>query len=180
MADSSVDDIRARMARIRSRAHHKASRLGEETRQFLDWKNYVRLFPWGTVAIALGLGYWLVPKRKAVTASDAKALAGLAKSGRLNVGSPPTPPQKKTIIGGLAALVGGIALKAATSYAQQYAQRYLTRMMSQTMPGMTGHAGPQRPAPVPSQAASAQHSTPYPSPYTSQEYPSHEPAGPLA
>ncbi|MCC7424833.1 MAG: hypothetical protein IT428_31565 [Planctomycetaceae bacterium] len=180
MADSSVDDIRARMARIRSRAHYKASRLGEETRQFLDWKNYVRLFPWGTLAIAAGLGYWLVPKRKAVTASDAKAIAGLAKSGRIQVGTPPAPPPKKTIIGGLAALAGGIALKAATSYAQHYAQQYLTRMMSQSMPGMPGHPGHQRPVPVPSHAAVAQHSTPYPSPYTSQEYPTYEPAGPLA
>jgi hypothetical protein len=165
------------MARIRSRAHHKASRLGEETRQFLDWKNYVRLFPWGTVAVALGLGYWLVPKRKAVTASDAKALAGLAKTGRLNI-TPPAPPPKKTIIGGLVAVVGGLALKAATSYAQQYAQQYLTRFLSQSMPGMAGHPG--HPAAVPQHAASAAHSTPYPSPYAPQEYRTHEPAGPLA
>lgn len=178
MADSSVDDIRARMARIRSRAHYKASRLGEETRQFFDWKNYVRLFPWGTLAVAAVVGYWIVPKRKAVTASDAKALAGLAKSGRMTVGPPPATPKKKTILGGLAALVGGIALKAATSYAQQYAQQYLTRMMSQSMPGRPGHPGHQHPASVPRHPS--EHSTPYPSPYTSQEYRTHEPAGPLA
>lgn len=179
MADSSVDDIRARMARIRSRAHYKASRLGEETRQFFDWKNYVRLFPWGTVAVALGLGYWLVPKRKAVTASDAKALAGLAKSGRMTV-APPAPPPKKTIIGGLLAVAGGIALKAATSYAQTYAQQYLVRMMSQAMPGMPGNPLHPSASPVPQQVASPAHSTPYPSPYTPQEHRSHEPAGPLA
>ena len=50
--DPSIDLIRQRMARIRMRAQFKAERLGDETRQFLDWKHYIRLFPWSSPGLA--------------------------------------------------------------------------------------------------------------------------------
>jgi len=63
MNSDSVQAIRERMVRIRARARGKAQVLGQETRQFLDWKHYVRLFPWGAVAVAAAVGYLMVPRR---------------------------------------------------------------------------------------------------------------------
>jgi hypothetical protein len=63
MNDDSVQAIRDRMVRIRARARGKAQVLGQETRQFLDWKHYVKLFPWGALAVAVAVGYLVVPRR---------------------------------------------------------------------------------------------------------------------
>jgi len=34
------------------------------TSQMFDWKNYVRSFPWATIATAAVIGYLLVPRRR--------------------------------------------------------------------------------------------------------------------
>lgn len=75
MQDPAIDLIRERMARIRTRATGKAGRLSEETKQFLDWKHYIKLFPWESVAVAAVFGYVMVPRRSPLTRSDTGALA---------------------------------------------------------------------------------------------------------
>lgn len=78
---ASADDLRLEMARIRAGARGKAFQLKQETQQLLDWKYYVRLFPWGILGSALLAGYLLVPTRRSAP-SD----------GFLNEAEPPRSP----------------------------------------------------------------------------------------
>lgn len=126
MTENQVDDIRVRMARIRTRAERKATRLGEETRQFLDWKHYVRLFPWAALGAAALAGYWIVPRRKVTSeasAADAKALVDLARQGQIVVKSANPRP---SMIGRLVSLAGPFVMRAAMNYASQQVGRILS------------------------------------------------------
>ena len=141
--DPSIDLIRQRMARIRMRAQGKADRLGEETRQFLDWKHYIRLFPWSTVAAAVVVGYIIVPRRGSMSRPTANALLEMAKQNQqaVKAANPPSPPPaRQGMFDGLVSLAGNALLKAGLTYATQYA----TKMVTQSL---TGEPSPSAPVP---------------------------------
>jgi hypothetical protein len=120
MSENAVDAIRARMARIRSRASGKADQLGEEIPRFFDWKNYVRAFPWWTLAGGLAVGYLVVPRRLYVDQPDPKTIAALAKKNRLVV----APDRKEytrspSLIDTAFNLVANSVLRAGVAYAGQ-------------------------------------------------------------
>jgi len=46
---------------------------------------FVRRFPWATMAIAAGVGYMLIPKKKQVVQPDMKALAELVRKNQIRV-----------------------------------------------------------------------------------------------
>jgi hypothetical protein len=120
MSENSVDAIRARMARIRSRASGKADEIGDELPQFFDWKNYVRSFPWWTVAAGAALGYLIVPRRLYVEQPDPKTITALAKKNRLVV----TPDRKEytrspSMLDTAINLAANSVLRAGVAYAGQ-------------------------------------------------------------
>lgn len=118
MATTDVTTIRARMARIRSRAQGKAVRLSQETKQFLDWKHYVRLFPWGVVGAAAIAGYLMVPARQAAPAELA---------GQESPPAPPPPPEvrRPSLVSSLAGIVANAVMRSAVAYAGQAFGQYL-------------------------------------------------------
>lgn len=145
--DPSIDLIRQRMARIRMRAQFKAERLGDETRQFLDWKHYIRLFPWSSLAAAVVVGYILVPRRASMTRSTANALSEMAKNNQEAVKIVQAPPPRRSgMFDGLVSLAGNALLKAGLTFATQQ----LTNMVTQSL------------------------NEPAPTPYESREIPRHD------
>jgi len=131
--DPSIDLIRQRMARIRMRAQFKAERLGDETRQFLDWKHYIRLFPWSTLAAAVVVGYVMVPRRASLPRSTANALMEMAKADQqAPKAAPPPPPAKRTgMFDGLIGLAGNALLKAGLTFATQQVTRMVTDSLNE-------------------------------------------------
>jgi len=130
--DPSIDLIRQRMARIRMRAQFKAERLGDETRQFLDWKHYIRLFPWSTLAAAAVVGYIMVPRRASLSRPTANALMEMAKANQQAVtAAPPAPPPPKRtgLFDGLIGLAGNALLKAGLTFATQQ----VTKMVADSL-----------------------------------------------
>jgi hypothetical protein len=112
------------MARIRLRAQGKAVRLTLETRQFLDWKHYVKLFPWGAVAVAAAVGYFVVPRRLNVTRPEPRDLAELARHNRIVIApQPQVQPQRAGLIAAAAGLIGNLLLRAGMAYATQHLGR---------------------------------------------------------
>jgi hypothetical protein len=131
--DPSIDLIRQRMARIRMRAQGKADRLGEETRQFLDWKHYIRLFPWSTLAAAVVVGYVLVPRRGSLSRPTANALLEMAKenSEAVKAARQPPPAAPKTgLFDGLVSIAGNALLKSGLSFATQIAMKAVMHALS--------------------------------------------------
>jgi len=133
--DPSIDLIRQRMARIRMRAQFKAERLGDETRQFLDWKHYIRLFPWSTLAAAVVVGYIMVPRRASMTRSTANALSEMAKENYQAVQAvrqAPPPPRKRTgLFDGLVGIAGNALLKAGLTFATQQVTKLVADSLSE-------------------------------------------------
>jgi hypothetical protein len=132
MTDAAVENIREQMAFIRVRAHGRADQLGEETRQFLDWKHYVRLFPWGAIAAAAAIGYFAVPRRIRVTRPDAETLAQLAREQRLVIAPAETAPQKRPgMFESAFNLLGNTLLRAGVAYAGQQVGKVLAAQSAQ-------------------------------------------------
>jgi len=132
--DPSIDLIRQRMARIRMRAQFKAERLGDETRQFLDWKHYIRLFPWSTLAAAVVVGYIIVPRRASLTRPTANALMEIAKASKEAVKVVPAapPPRKRAgIFDGLVGMAGSALLKAGLTFATQQVTKMVTDSLNE-------------------------------------------------
>lgn len=120
MSVPDANTIRARMARIRSRAQGKAVRLGRETRQFLNWKHYIRLFPWGVVGAAAIVGYLMVPTRRPIVAPVTEPLN--------SVPAPhpsPSPPQGPGLFSMLTRMAVNAATRTAIAYAGQALGQYL-------------------------------------------------------
>lgn len=130
--DPSIDLIRQRMARIRMRAQGKADRLGEETRQFLSWKHYVKLFPWSTVAAAVVVGYYIVPRRGSLSRPTANALLDMAKQNQqaVQAANPPATQRTQGMFDGLVSLAGNALLKAGLTFATQYATKMVTESLT--------------------------------------------------
>lgn len=128
------------MARIRTRAHRKAERLSEETKHFLDWKHYVRLFPWATVGLAAAVGFWLVPKKS--RSIEQKLLDELANRKPVVVPVPASVVKKSGFLSELGGYVRSALLKAGMAYATQY--------LAQSIAAGTASArAPQSPTPIP-------------------------------
>jgi hypothetical protein len=132
VSDPSIDLIRARMARIRARAQNKAGRLGEESRQFLDWKHYIRIFPWSTLAAAAIVGYVMVPRRLPMSRPTGDALLDLARQNQeaLKAIQQPTPQKRQPGILDMALNMAGSALwKAGLAFATQQVSRLVSQQM---------------------------------------------------
>lgn len=124
MATADVTTIRARMARIRSRAQGKAVRLSRETKQLFNWKSYVRMAPWGVIGGAVLAGYLLVPARRAPKYPVAEAVVPPPPP-------PPPPPVKQSSPGLLSSLTRfavNAAMRTAVTYAGQAVGQYLAHL----------------------------------------------------
>lgn len=116
---SSVDAIRAQMSRIRARARRKASKVGAETMLFLDWRHYVRRYPWAVVGLAAAVGYWLAPRRQRPVKLHPQTFTALKNAQAEAVAQKIRPSWT-----GLAMKVARDAIvKAGTNYAIQYFMR---------------------------------------------------------
>lgn len=76
-------EIQAQMARIRRELHEGAEDIAQNAREMVDWKHYVRQFPWAAIGVAAAAGYMVVPRRLHVIRPDARTLEKMAKRDRL-------------------------------------------------------------------------------------------------
>ena len=153
MPAASVEEIRSQMARIRMRAHRKAEKLGEDTRHFLDWKHYVRLFPWAAVGLAAAVGYWIVPKRSSrrfpeSQLADSRLLEALGKKNSVVVAPVPVAAatmQRSGLLGQLGSALKSALFKAGMAYASQYLAQAIAAGTSQRPVPPMGAAPPSTP-----------------------------------
>lgn len=122
MATVDVTTVRARMARIRSRAHGKAVRLTRETKQLFDWKHYVRMAPWGVLGAAVLAGYLLVPARR--TPSVVLSETSLP----LPVPPPPVQVRGPGLLSSVFRFAVNTALRTAIAYAGQAVGQYVAHL----------------------------------------------------
>jgi hypothetical protein len=83
-ADESVEDICKRMAELRRELVYDMQDVSRSAKAMASPSFYIRKFPWATLAVAAGLGYILIPKKKHVVKPDMEALAELVRKNQVN------------------------------------------------------------------------------------------------
>ena len=97
----------------------------------VDWKHYVRTYPWVCLGTAAVLGFLIVPRRSTAVRVLA-SLAELAKTGHPVV--KPAPAATRGLVDAIAATVANIAIRGATAYVGQSAGRLLGIATSRSAP----------------------------------------------
>jgi methionyl-tRNA formyltransferase len=83
--DESADSIRKRMAELRRDLLIDVQEVSRSAKAMASPGYFVRRFPWATIAIAAGVGYLLIPKKKQVVQPDMEALAELVRKKQVRV-----------------------------------------------------------------------------------------------
>jgi hypothetical protein len=122
-----ADSVRARMQQLRCEIDGDMEDMAASARTAVDWKHYVKTYPWVCLGVATALGFLVVPKRSRVIRPDLATLTELAKNGHLVV--KPASAAKDGLIDALLATAASIAVSKATAYLGPRVERML---------GMTG------------------------------------------
>src|SRR5271166_4685505 len=129
MNDPPLDDtVRARMQGIRCDIDQDLEDVSASARSLVDWKHYVKAYPWVCLGAAAALGFLIVPKRTAAASADLPTPTEPAKTGNPVVPSAPTAA--RGVFDALVGAVAGIAVREVIAYLGQNAEKYL---------GMTGN-----------------------------------------
>lgn len=107
------DAVQARMQGIRREIDQDLDDVSESARSMLDWRHYVKTYPWVCLGTAAALGFLIVPKRSTVINADLATLTELAKTGHLVVR--PAPTATRGLVDALVATVVSIAVREVTA-----------------------------------------------------------------
>jgi hypothetical protein len=130
MNDSPLDDtVRARMQGIRCDIDQDLEDVSQSARSMVDWKHYVKAYPWVCLGAAAALGFLIVPKRSAAAGADLPARTEPANAGHPVV--PSVPTAARGVFDALVGAVAGIAVREAIAYLGQNAERILGRVKRQ-------------------------------------------------
>ena len=118
-----AESVRARMQRLRCEIDGDVEDMAASARTMVDWKHYVKSYPWMCLGAAVALGFLIVPKRSKTINADLGTPTELAKTSHLVV--KPAPTAARGLVDTLVATVVGIAVREATAYLGQSAGRLL-------------------------------------------------------
>jgi len=123
-----ADRLRQEMRTIRRELGQDVEELVEQAEQLMDWRYYVRRYPWATVGVAALLGYFVVPQRIVTLPTDEHTLSKLAD--RLPIHVKPSEPKKSSLLGWLVSMSTGMALRAASAYLSQQVGKVMAQQTS--------------------------------------------------
>ena len=119
---SDADDICRRMEAVRRTAGEEVESIVQSAKTLSDWRYYVKNHPFLLAGAAAGLGFFLIPRRKAPPtpgAADAKELIELLKKHHVSGVTVEGPPS------GLLKTVAGLATPFLIRTAMNFAQTRL-------------------------------------------------------
>jgi len=118
-----ADAVRERMQQLRCEIDGDMEDVSASARTMVDWKHYVKTYPWVCLGAAVALGFLIVPKRSKAIRPDLAIPTELTKTGHLVV--KPAPTAARGLVDALVATVVGIAVREATAYLGQSAGKVL-------------------------------------------------------
>lgn len=131
----SAEEILLRMRGIRRNIRADVKKVVANTTQMLDWKSYVKSFPWASLAIAATVGYLLVPRRMQVIAYDKTTLENYLKERELTAAPappPPPPPPQKSLTNEVLRFAGTVAFRVGMAYATRVGMQMMESMTNAT------------------------------------------------
>ena len=124
MNDRPADDtVRARMQGMRCDIDQDLEDVSARARSMVDWKHYVKTYPWVCLGATAALGFLIVPKRSTASNADGAAPTEPAKTGHRVVNS--ARAAACVLVDALVATVVSIAVREATDYLGRSAGRLL-------------------------------------------------------
>ena len=127
--------VRARMQQLRCEIDGDVEDMAASARNVVDWKHYVKTYPWVCLGTAAALGFLIVPKRSAALHPDLASLTELEKTGHL--AAAPAPTATRGLVDALLATVASIAARKAIGFLGQSVANLL---------GTVGDAPPRPPS----------------------------------
>ena len=132
MSDPQRDDtMQARMKRIRGDIDQGLVDVSAGARSMVDWKHYVKTYPWVCMGTAAALGFLIVPKRSTAITADVPPPDELSKTAQRDADSAPS------------AVRGVVDMLVAT--AVSFAVRETAGYVGQAVAGWLGATKPLRP-----------------------------------
>ena len=122
-----AEQIRRRMAQIRTDLHDDVDVIVETARVMADWRHYWSSYPWACLAAAAAVGYLVVPTKVQIVQPDMQTVLDLARRHQLSVQPIKDASKRSGIAGAIfrmaapAIMRGAVAL--ASSQAAKFAQR---------------------------------------------------------
>jgi len=122
MNDLPLDDtVKARMQGIRCEIDQDLQDVSASARSMVDWKHYVKTYPWVCMGAAAALGFLIVPKRSTPTSADVPAPSEPATTGQPVVNAAPTAA--RGVVDALVGAIAGIAVREAIAYVGKNAEK---------------------------------------------------------
>jgi hypothetical protein len=124
--------IRQRMDEVRCDLDEDVQEIVEGAREIGKWRSCVRAYPWVCLGVTLVAGYWVVPRRRFGTQSDAQSLGELANQSGLLPTSRVLPTGN--VRGTLLALVGKLVMRGVSTYVGQQASKLFATQATNSQP----------------------------------------------
>ena len=138
-SNNSADEIRRRMAEIRSKMHHEMSGVVTSAMTAVDWRSYPKSRPWLSLGIAFATGYLVVPRRSKPTVEvQANPVTPRASKPQ---DSTRQPLFTKLLMGGLA-FGGPLLIRAAQGFALREIESFLEGQTRTVPPRQDRPQGP--------------------------------------
>jgi len=118
-SEDPAEMICRRMAELRSELTHDVQDVTRSAKAMTSPLFYVRKFPWATLAIAAGVGYMLIPKKKQVIKPDMEALAELVRKNQVHINASKATEESQGMVKTLAVMGLTWAAKAGMNYVLQ-------------------------------------------------------------
>jgi hypothetical protein len=118
-ANESVEEICKRMAELRRELVYDVQDVSRSAKAMASPSFYIRKFPWATLAVAAGVGYLLIPKKKQVVQPDMKALAELVRKNQVQINTSKASTDSQGALKSLAVMGLSWAAKAGMNYVMQ-------------------------------------------------------------
>lgn len=125
------ETMQARMKGIRGDIDQGLEDVSAGARSMVDWKHYVKTYPWVCMGTAAALGYFIVPKRSTAIAADVAPRAESPKTAQRDADSAPSAVRG----------VADMLVAAAVSFAVRETAGYV----GQAVTGWLGTTKPLRP-----------------------------------
>lgn len=114
--DESAEEIRKRMAELRRDLASDVQDVTRSAKAMASPAFYIRKFPWATLAVAAGVGYMLIPKKKRIVQPDMEALAELVRKNQVNISTSNAAEESPGMLKTLAVMGLTYAAKAGMNY----------------------------------------------------------------
>ncbi len=125
--EEQAESIRRRMAELRRELIDDMQEVSRSAKAMASPSFYIRKFPWATMAVAAGIGYLLIPKKKQVVQPDMEALAELVRKNQVSINASKASEETQGMVKTLAVMGLSWAARTGMNYLVQQLTTHTTK-----------------------------------------------------